>query len=269
MLNVSVIQMKVDQGDVEANLSKGEEMIREAARRGSTLACLPEYWTTGVHLINNQSLCQTQDKTLDRLCQIAKENKIWTSGSMLLASAEGKASNAHVLINSNGEVVARYDKSHLFSLMGEEKYVQQGNKLQTATIDDQKIALSVCYDIRFPELFRSYALAGATMILSPMAFPYPRLDHWRHLVRARAIENQLFMVAANQIGVENFDFIGFGDVQFLGHSCIIDPWGKTIVEAGDNSEIILTAEINLQESIEIRNKMTVLKDRRTDIYDLD
>ena len=126
--------------------------------------------------------------------------------------------------------------------------------------------LSVCYDIRFPELFRTYALKGARLVLSPMAFPYPRLDHWKILVRARAIENQLFMIGVNQVGSEDF---GSDDkVTYFGNSVVIDPWGRTVVEASETDEMLLTATLDLGQADEVRSRMRVLRDRRPDLYEL-
>jgi len=129
------------------------------------------------------------------------------------------------------------------------------------------VGLSICYDIRFPELFRTYALQGARMALSPIAFPHPRLDHWRILVRARAIENQMFLVGVNRVGSE--DFGSDGTVTFFGNSVIIDPWGRTVVEAGETEETLLTASIDLQQAEEVRSRMRVLGDRRPELYRLD
>jgi predicted amidohydrolase len=128
------------------------------------------------------------------------------------------------------------------------------------------VGLSVCYDIRFPELFRAYALKGARMVLSPMAFPYPRLQHWKILARARAIENQMYLIGTNQVGSEGFGPEGI--VTYFGDSSIIDPWGETVVEASETEEMLLTATIDLSRADQLRSKMRVLADRRPDLYEL-
>ena len=135
------------------------------------------------------------------------------------------------------------------------------------TISSLEIGLSVCYDIRFPELFRTYALKGVKMVLSPMAFPHPRLPHWKALVRARAIENQMFMVGTNQVGDE--DFGPDGKVTYFGDSCVIDPWGETALEASETGEELLTTTVDLGLIDQIRAKMHVLSDRRPDSYALE
>ncbi len=141
-----------------------------------------------------------------------------------------------------------------------------GNALCTVQTPWGLAGLSICYDIRFPELFRTYALKGVKIQFSPMAFPYPRLPHWKILVRARAIENQMFMLGANQVGPE--DFGPDGVATYFGSSCIIDPWGETVAEAGEQEETLITATIDTEKVDEIRNKMKVLRDRRPDLYEL-
>ena len=265
MLNLSCVQMDVLQNDVEGNLEKTELALREAAKRGSVLVCFPEMWTTGFDFKANQARCMHQEKTLKTVCTLAKQYGVWVSGSMLLADQE-RPSNAHVLIDDQGVLVARYNKVHLFSLMKEQDYVAPGYEMVTVNAPWGKTGLSVCYDIRFPELFRHYALSGALMVCSPMAFPFPRDAHWKALVRARAIENQMFMVGVNQVGQEDFSSIGAGEVTYFGHSCIIDPWGETVVQAGPGVETILTASIDLKKAEDVRHKMGVLQDRRQDVY---
>jgi predicted amidohydrolase len=120
------------------------------------------------------------------------------------------------------------------------------------------MGLTICYDLRFPELFRRYALAGAKLIFVPAEWPHPRLMHWQTLLRARAIENQLFVVACNRVGV-------VGKTHFCGHSAVIDPWGETIVE-GDESEMLLTAEIDLGLVDDVRQRIPIFADRRPEIY---
>jgi predicted amidohydrolase len=126
--------------------------------------------------------------------------------------------------------------------------------------------LSICYDIRFPELFLSYALEGAKLVFSPAAFPHPKLHHWKALVRARAIENQMFMIAANQVGGE--DLGADGTLTYVGNSAVIDPWGETVIEGPEDKEELLTGEIDISRVDEIRNKMKVFRDRRPDVYRL-
>ena len=166
-----------------------------------------------------------------------------------------------MLINDKGELVAFYDKAHLFSLVGEERHMAPGKARTLVETPWGLMGLAVCYDLRFPELFRRYVVDGAELIFLPSAFPEPRLAHWNTLIRARAIENQVFMVACNQVGSKRLE----KHTTFFGASCIIDPWGETIVEGG-SEEQLLTAEINLAKAKEIRGYMRVLEDRRPELY---
>ena len=121
-----------------------------------------------------------------------------------------------------------------------------------------RVGLSVCYDLRFPELFRSYAARGAGVILLPSEWPHPRLEHWRTLVRARAIEDQCFFIACNRVGADRNN-------RFCGHSMVVDPWGATLVE-GDEEPGLLLATLDLSTVAEVRERMSVLRDRRPELY---
>jgi omega-amidase len=266
-LKVSIAQIAVAQSRPEENLRKGEGLIAEAAERGSDLVCFPELWTSGFNWSNNKQMAREHAKSIDRVAALASKHKIWINGSMPALNEGGGLSNTSILFSAKGEQAGVYRKAHLFSLHHEERHVEPGDCLTTVETPWGRIGLSVCYDIRFPELFRTYALKGARLVLTPAAFPHPRLPHWKILTRARAIENQMFLVAVNQVGSE--DLGADGTVTYFGNSCIIDPWGETVVEAGETSEELLTAPLDLDKADEIRGKMTVLSDRRPDLYELD
>ncbi len=265
-LTVSIAQIEVANSQPEVNLRKGQLLIAEAARRGSEVVCFPEMWTTGFNWAYNERLAAEHEKTLDRIAGMAKGYGIWINGSMPALDEEGKISNTSILFNPQGERTATYRKTHLFSLIGEEKHMAAGKTLGLAETPWGLTGLSVCYDIRFPELFRTYALKGARIVFSPMAFPHPRLELWKILVRARAIENQMFMVGTNQVGKEDFGPDNL--VTYCGDSVIIDPWGKTMVEASETEEALLTVAIDLDLVEEARSKIKVLADRRPDLYEL-
>jgi predicted amidohydrolase len=144
--------------------------------------------------------------------------------------------------------------------MHEADFLAPGNKLVTIDLPWGRAGLAVCYDLRFPEMFRSYALEGAQLILLSAEWPKPRLEHWRTLLRARAIENQTFVVACNCVGE------GGGNV-FFGHSMVVDPWGEVIVE-GQEHEEVLVAKLDLTRVVEIRRQYPVFADRRAGLYSL-
>jgi len=263
-LNVALAQMKVARANPEDNLKKAEILIAEAKRRETDLVCFPEMWTTGFDWVANQQIAASQEKIVDRVADLARRYEIWINGSMLALNEEGKPSNTSILFNPNGERAGVYRKTHLFTMFHEEEHMAAGNSLCAVQTPWGMIGLSVCYDIRFPELFRSYALKGVKIQLNPMAFPYPRLQHWKILVRARAVENQMFMIGTNQIGSE--DFGPDGVVTYFGDSVIIDPWGETVLEANEKDESLLIATIDIDKVDQVRSKMRVLRDRRPDLY---
>ncbi len=259
-----MVQMAAGSSRPEENLQKAERFIAEAKRRSSDLVCFPEMWTTGLNWAGNGIIASEQSKTIELVAGLAKRYSIWINGSMLAPNKTGKPSNTSILFDSYGALAGVYRKAHLFAMLHEDAHMAPGDALCIADTPWGPTGLSVCYDIRFPELFRSYAVKGAKLILSPMSFPHPRLQHWKVLVRARAIENQLFMIGTNRVGSE--DLGNDGTVTYCGTSSIIDPWGETVIEGSETKEELLTATIDMNKVDEVRNKMSVLKDRRPDLY---
>jgi predicted amidohydrolase len=266
-LKITIAQMDVATSQPSKNLQKAEAWIAEASHRGSDVICFPEMWTTGFNWEKNKRIAKEHEKVINRIATMAKKYNIWINGSMLALNQARKISNTSILFNPKGERAGTYCKTHLFSLFHEEDHIVAGRSLTIVDTPWGRTGLSICYDIRFPELFRTYALNGAQVIFCPIAFPYPRLEHWKVLVRARAIENQMFMIGVNQVGKE--DLGNDGVVTYFGNSVIIDPWGKTIVEANETNEMLLTAKINMDQVVIVRNKMKVFCDRRPELYELD
>lgn len=267
-LTVSMVQMAVVSGRVGENLRKAEQFIAEAKRRSSDLVCFPEMWTTGFNWDSNDHIAVEQSKTIELIAGMAKRYSVWVNGSMLALNEAGKPANTSILFDPYGRTAGIYRKTHLFTMLHEDAHMAPGNALCIADTPWCPTGLTICYDIRFPELFRTYAVKGVKMILSPMAFPHPRLEHWKVLVRARAIENQLFMIGANRVGSEDLGNAppAHGTVTYCGTSSIIDPWGETVIEGSGSEEELLTATIDIDKVDEVRNKMSVLKDRRPDLY---
>ena len=165
-----------------------------------------------------------------------------------------------MLFGPNGSPWGIYRKIHLFRLLNEEKYLLAGDKLEFANTPWDSVGLATCYDLRFPEMFRTYALGGSHLILIVAEWPEDRIMHWTKLLQARAIENQAFFAGVNKVGLSQ-------GVKLGGNSAIIDPWGLPLVSSADE-EMLLTAEIDLRESVKARRYIPVLKDRRPDLYDL-
>jgi len=260
-LTVSLGQMNVKLGDVPANLATVKALTVEAVKRGSDLVVFPELWSTGYDLPNAAKHANpTGSGIFSTVASLAKEHGIVIVGSMLSLLGDKQYGNTAVYFDHLGRNQGEYSKVHLFRLMDEDQYLTPGQRLALVDTIWGKFGLAICYDLRFPELFRAYALAGANVTILPSEWPNPRLSHWQTLLRVRSIENQMFMIACNRVGKT-------GDTSFFGHSCIIDPWGEIIVEAGDQ-EILLTAEIDLSLVQSVKSKMPIFTDRRPDIYNL-
>jgi omega-amidase len=263
-LVLSLLQMAVAQAAPAENLDKIREHAQEAGRRGSRLLCLPEMFSTGFNWAKNRGLVKDWRGPVDAMGVIAKENRLWIAGSILTGDEQGRMRNSLMVWDDSGREAAVYHKAHLFSLFNEQKHVTAGDRIEVADTPWGPTGLSVCYDLRFPELFRACALRGAVMQLLPAGWPHPRLEHWLVLTRARAIENQLFFVAVNQCGHE--EITPGNSVKYCGHSAVIDPWGNAVSEAAGEDEVLLTAQIDFAEVDAVRSRLTALKDRRPGVY---
>ncbi len=253
-MKIALAQINVATADPEANLKKAASYIRQAAKKGATLIVFPEMWTTGFQWSKNKKIAPAHAQVLKQIGELAKRYHIWVTGSTLFLNQKKELTNTAILFDPQGNEKARYSKAHLFRGMGEDKQMTAGNGLTLVKAPWGKTGFAICYDLRFPELFRAYAADGAKLILLPAAFPHPRLEHWKILTRARAIENQFFVVGVNQVGDP-----------FFGHSCVIDPWGNTLAQAQEK-ETLLIADLDLTAVAQTRRKMNVFQDRRLDLY---
>lgn len=262
-LTISLAQMDCRLGDPETNFAHAATLIAEAARRGSDLVLLPELWSTAYALDAAPVLASPlANSALDggwfgRVAALAAEHRLYVGGSLLEARG-GRYYNCFALYGPDGVLAGAYRKVHLFRLMDEEKYLAPGEEAVALDLPWGKTGLAICYDLRFPELFRRYALAGARLMLLPAEWPHPRRMHWQTLLRARAIENQCFVAACNRVGVT-------GSAAFFGSSAVIDPWGETLVEAGE-TEALLTVAIDLALVDSVRQRIPVFEDRRAELY---
>jgi predicted amidohydrolase len=256
---ISLGQMDVQLGEPEQNLAKVEEWTAEAARRGSQLVVFPELWSTGYDLENvaNHATRLTEGM-FARMGSLARQYAIGIYGSCLSELGEGRYGNTAVLYGSDGQLLGTYTKLHLFRLMQEDRYLIGGQQLTLANTAWAKVGLSICYDLRFPELFRAYALAGAQAMLVCAEWPNPRLAHWQTLLVARAIENQAFVIACNRVGESR-------GVSFFGHSCVVDPWGEFVANAG-GAEGLVTVAFDPDQVAAVRQQIPVFQDRRPEVY---
>ena len=257
-LKISLGQMQIALGDVRKNVNTAEEMIAEAAQRGSHLVVLPELWSTGYALDQSRELANPLNVgVFAQMATLATQNKISVVGSALEKRGL-EVTNSSKFFAPNGRLMGVYRKVHLFRLMEEDRWLQPGEAPLIMDLPWGTTGMAICYDLRFPELFRRYALQGAKLVIIPAEWPIDRIDHWRTLMIARAIENQCFMVACNSVGQT-------GNTNFGGHSMIVDPWGKIVMEIGE-TPMLATAEIDLEYVDVIRNRIPVFEDRRPDVY---
>ncbi|MGF7049880.1 putative amidohydrolase [Paenibacillus sp. DS2015] len=263
-LRVALIQTPIQLGQPEVNKAHILGLMEKAALMlpKPDLIVLPEMWNTGYALEQIHELADTAGKqSKEWLSAFAKRHEMIVVGGSIAEKNGDNITNSMYVFDRQGEQVAKYSKIHLFCLMDEEKYLQSGDQKVTFNLDHNFTAgASICYDIRFPELARSLALDGAKALFVPAEWPHPRLHHWRTLLMARAIENQMYVIACNTVGVS-------GETSFFGHSMIIDPWGEVIAEGGEGEEIVV-GEISSALVDEVRGRIPVFSDRRPDLYSI-
>ncbi len=265
-LTIGLAQMQVIKSEPQANLNKAEAFIKDAAQKGAQMICFPELFTTGFSWTRNKELAKDADTAIKALSGMARRYNLWVNGSVLTRTDTEKPANTSILFDDTGKEIARYSKTHLFTLTHEDQHMTPGEKLCTADTPWGRIGLAICYDLRFPEMFRTYALQGVQLVLVPMAFPLLRMDHMKVLLRARAIEDQFFVAGINQVADQNL--AEDDPAKFCGTSAVIGPWGETLTEGSMDKDDLLITTIKLAQADEVRKKMTILKDRRTDLYDL-
>ncbi|MBN1284984.1 MAG: carbon-nitrogen family hydrolase [Anaerolineae bacterium] len=251
--------MDIVPGEPDANFAAAAALVEEAAERGSDLVVLPELWDSGFALDRAVVLASAFGEGLfRRVAELARRHRIHVTGSMLEKHG-GKVYNCMAVFAPNGDIVGIYRKTHLIGLMGEDQWLAPGDMLTVLDLPWGRTGLALCYDLRFPELFRRYVVdQGARFIILPAAWPLPRRTHWRILTRARAIENQCFLAACNRVGQS-------GKYEFFGASALIDPWGERLVEAGD-VPALLTVTVDMGRVDEVRAALPALADRRSDLY---
>jgi deaminated glutathione amidase len=268
-LRVAAVQLN-STADRAANLAAADRLTRAAAADGAVLIVLPEKWTA----IGSEQELRAAAEPLDGdsvrwARETARELGVdLVAGSILeLLPGEHKLANTSVHVGPDGEVKALYRKVHMFDVeVGGRSYRESaleraGEEIVTShTAQGVELGLSICYDLRFPELYRILAVRGARILAVPAAFTLPTTrDHWETLLRARAIENQAFVVAANQVGAHP------AGQESGGRSMIVDPWGVVLAQAADGVGHVL-ADLDLERQREIRSRLPSLANRRPHAY---
>ncbi|HJM94164.1 MAG: nitrilase-related carbon-nitrogen hydrolase [Alphaproteobacteria bacterium] len=270
-MTVSAIQITSDDAAKDATIERMMGFLDLAGRRGSELVVLPEIWT-GAGLSTEEAYLDLAEPipgpTTDLLAQKARKYGMYIVGSMY--EREGNQHyNSSPLITPEGEIMGKYWKTHLFDApnrpdikggIRESDHVEAGTELPVFQTNPAKVGVSVCSDLRFPEVYRELALKGAEVIVCASAFLSPRFDHWEFFLRARATENQCWVVASGQYGVEPQSGIAF-----VGRSMVVDPWGTVVATASDE-EGVITTDIDLNFAEEIKRRYPLMDQRRPDMY---
>jgi len=252
-MKVAALQMDIAWHDRQTNHAKVRQFAKKAKDAGAELLILPEMFSTGFSLDTAITVESLQGDTPEFLRSVAREHSMHVIGGFVLSRNNGGPQNVSLAIDRKGKDIAIYAKTHLISLLGEDTSYESGDRPATFYLDEVCTTCFICYDLRFPELFR--AVADKCMLIIVIAsWPDTRQAHWDTLLRARAIENQCYVIGVNRVGEG-------GGYSFTGGSAIIDPLGESITQ-GEEKETLLVADIDAEKVKEIRSQFPFLKDKR-------
>ncbi|HZF87960.1 carbon-nitrogen family hydrolase [Streptomyces sp.] len=255
-MRASLIQIAVDEGEsVETRRRRVASLVREQA--GADLVVLPELWTTGAFAYEEfgREAEPLDGPTHEAMAKAASDAGVWLhAGSIPERDPEGPLYNTSLVFSPSGELAAAYRKIHRFGFdKGEAVLMGAGRDLVTVRLPGTTLGVATCYDLRFPELFRGLVDAGAETLVVPAGWPERRRSHWTLLARARAVENQAFVLACGTAGTH-------AGVPQAGHSIVVDPWGEVLAEAGPGEQV-LTVEFDPGRVAVTRDQFPALKDR--------
>ena len=261
-MKIAILQMEVIVEDMEANIAQLKQQLEQLAQDGMPdVLVLPELWTTGFYPTPIADYADEEGAQIkDILSRLARNYHVNLVGGTVITKSGSDIQNTCHVFSREGELVTTYSKTHLFSPMGEQEHFTPGKELAVFELDKVRCGIAVCYDLRFPEWIRSLALKNISILFLPAAWPMRRVAHWQILSRARAIENQMFVVAANCAGRQP-------TMKCAGHSAIIDPWGELLAEA-DEHPTLLQAELDLSVQEKIRQTINVFADRKPELYEI-
>lgn len=255
---IALAQFEIALGNPEKNLHTGLSAIDQAAEQGCQLVQLPELWLSGYDLPNCERYSQLTAVWIQRLQALADSRKLAIGGTFITRQNQ-EYYNTYLLFQPGQLEPARYNKTHLFQSLGEQNYFSPGDHLTVVQLPWGKVGLAICYDLRFPELMRAYAERGIVCLLVAAEWGQSRAEHWRTLLKARAIENQIFVAATNGIGLIH-------ENQLAGYSAMIDPWGTVLAEGSPDEPALLTADLDFAEIDRVQQAVPSTFDRRTGLY---
>ncbi|MET8572257.1 carbon-nitrogen family hydrolase [Streptomyces sp. NPDC004783] len=255
-MRASLIQIAVNEDEsAEARRLRAASLVRDQA--GADLVVLPELWTTGAFAFDafDAHAEPVEGPTYEAMAKAASDAGVWLhAGSVPERAPDGRLYNTSLIFSPSGELAASYRKIHRFGFdKGEAVLMGAGHELVTVRLPETTLGVATCYDLRFPELFRGLVAAGAETLVVPAGWPERRRSHWSLLARARAVENQAFVLACATAGTH-------AGVPQSGHSVVVDPWGEVLGEAGADEEV-LTVEFDPAQVARTREQFPALKDR--------
>ena len=266
---LAICQMKVVD-DKKLNINKAVSMIKTAAQKKANLIILPEMFNCPYDISKFREYAEKKEdsETLEAISKVSKEFGVHIIAGSIPELENEKIYNSSFVFN-NGKIIGICRKIHLFDIdipgkinFKESEVLTAGNQIGVLNTELSKIGLSICYDMRFPELLRIMTLKGAQIIVIPGAFNMTTGPaHWKTIIQARAIDNQVFMAAASPARNKDLSYVAYGN------SMIVNPWGTILAEANEKEEIIY-ADIDLKDVIRVRDELPVLKNRRDDIYEI-
>lgn len=244
--------------DPGATLARAESSVRQAAAAGASLVCFPEQFATGWDPASHTHVQGMDGEIITALRTLARKYGIAILGSMR-EQYDPLPRNTAVVVDKQGEVIARYAKCHPFTPGGEERHYCPGNDIAIFRLGDITFGIGICYDLRFPPLFRAYARRGVHAVIIPAAWPVSRLRHWEILIRARAVDHRLYVIGVNTTGTTPVDV-------YRGDSIIAGPDGEVIARGGEGEELVC-ATLDPMRILQARAEPPHLEhDRREELY---
>lgn len=252
-MKVAALQLDIVWEDRKANYARVREYAENAAGQGVDLLVLPEMFSTGFSMNPAVTAEPEEGPTAAFLKQLARDFHLAVVGGLVLEGTGGKGRNSALVVDKTGEALATYTKTHLFSFMDEDKHHEPGNGPVLFELGGMRWACFICYDLRFPELFRLFAdKCDGVMVIA--SWPAARQTHWDLLLPARAVENQHYIIGVNRVGAG-------GGLDYTGGSAIIDPLGG-VLACGRSAESLLVADISANKVTAVRKSMPFLNDRK-------
>ena len=262
-MRVACIQMDMKFSNPDENFKRVGILLNQAIEGGADTVVLPETWNLGFFPRENLKELADRDGKLTKavLGGIALKKEVNIVGGSVANLKDDGVYNTAYVFDRKGNCVAEYDKTHLFSPMDEDKFFRKGDHLSTFELDGIRCGIIICYDIRFPELTRTMTVKGLDMLFVVSQWPLVRVPHLDALTKARAIENQAFVVCCNSAGTA-------GETVYGGSSSVHDPWGNVISHANGHKEEIIFADCDTSILKGIRESINVFADRRPELYDV-